>query len=156
MQDTAHLTSLISFLFEFALLKVLIVAIIFIDMRICLFQEFIVYYSTLDGEISCSCIIKILCFPRLLPPFAEKIWSSRVSVCTSPTLSRNTTTLGKWWSGQGVLGTGSEVRVTEATVAPWGVVALAAWEISAISTSTQPWWLPPRPPCRAVGVWWEC
>lgn len=72
MQYTAHLTSLISFLFEFALLKVLFVAIIFLDKRICLFQEF-VYYSTLDGEISCSCIIKILCFPRLLPPFAEKI-----------------------------------------------------------------------------------
>lgn len=66
MQDTAHLTSLICSLFEFAQLKVLFVAIIFLDMRICLFQEFIVYYSTLDGEISCSCIIKIFfMFPQV-------------------------------------------------------------------------------------------
>lgn len=92
---------------------------------------------------------------RLLPPCVEKIWSSRASVCTSPTLSRNTTTLGRWWNGQGALGTGLEVRVSEAAAVAWGV-APAAWEISAISISTQPWWLPPRLPYRAVGVWWEC
>lgn len=66
-------------------------------------------------------------------------------------LNPSTVAEGTWWIVS-AMGMASGLRPSEAAAA----AAPAAWETSATSTWTQPWWLLLRLHCRVAGGWWEC
>lgn len=66
-------------------------------------------------------------------------------------LSPSTVAEEAWWIVS-AMGTVSGLRPLEAAPA----AAPAAWETSATSTWTRPWWPLLRLPYRVAGGWWEC